>query len=510
MGDPIAKGSPITKIFLTADHFRCLVQIGSPLIMELKKRNILLCFFAALLLAVPGFAQQKGPVLFKDGDIVSFIGNSITHSGGFHNHVLIYYATRFPNEEIIFLNAGISGDNANDIFRRLEDDIMPLNADWSIVMVGMNDVNRALYAPKRVGEAGLAEQKQIAIQNFRNHLDRMLRKLSQTGTKIVLQTPSIYDQTAQLSSENYYGVNDALKECTAIVEEMAKKYDTYLVDYWQFMTQTNEQLQQQDPTATIISIDRVHPWGTGDLIMAYRFLKETGVPSTVSELKIQRGAVDKCKNCEANVEKANKSVIEFQVKSGSLPFPVEDEPQTALALELVPFIDELNREVLTLNNLRKGTYSLSIDNILIDHFTHEELAQGVNLAQYRHTPQYQQALEVREIAADYRKVQRKLRDIKLVQNRRFPVALRNAPVDEVASFIATTLDSLKASDDRKYIEMKRTFDNYLELKHQEGDLEAKLMELTGAIYETNKPTTHNYVVKRLSKSENKLLLNIEK
>ena len=253
---------------------------------------------------------------------MSFIGNSITHSGGYHNHILLYYATRFPNEEIVFLNAGISGDNANDIFRRLDDDIIPLNADWSIVMVGMNDVNRALYAPKRVGEGGLEEQKQIAIQNFRNHLNRMLNKLSQTGTKIVLQTPSIYDQTGQLSSENYFGVNDALKECAAIVEEMARKYDTYLVDYWQFMTQTNEQLQQKDPTATIISIDRVHPWGTGDLIMAYRFLEETGVPSTVAELEIKNGAVKKCINCKATVAKANKSTIEFQVKAESLPFPL--------------------------------------------------------------------------------------------------------------------------------------------------------------------------------------------
>src|SRR5690554_2172601 len=126
-------------------------QVGSILIMGIGKKRFLLCFWAALLFAIHGLAQQKAPVLFKAGDKVNFIGNSITHSGGFHNHVLLYYATRFPNEEIMFLNAGISGDNANDIFRRLEDDIIPLKADWSIVMVGMNDVNRALYAPKKIG-----------------------------------------------------------------------------------------------------------------------------------------------------------------------------------------------------------------------------------------------------------------------------------------------------------------------------------------------------------------------
>lgn len=475
--------------------------MDSILIMGLKKKSILLCFVAVLLFAIPGFAQQKSPVLFKGGESVSFIGNSITHSGGFHNHVLLYYATRFPNEEIMFLNAGISGDNANDIFRRLEDDIIPLNADWSIVMVGMNDVNRALYAPIRVGEAGLEEQKQIAIQNFHNHLDKMLRKLSQSGTKIVLQTPSIYDQTAQLSSENYFGVNDALKECTAIVEEMAIKYDTYLVDYWQFMTETNERLQQKDPTATIVSIDRVHPWGTGDLIMAYRFLKETGVPQIVAEVEIEKGVVKGCINCKASIEKADKSTIAFQVLAESLPFPLEDEPQTALALELVPFMDELNRETLKLKKLKKGTYSVSIDDILVGHFTHKELADGLNLALYRHTPQYQQALQVRDIAVAYRKVQRQLRDIKLVQNRRFSAALRNASIAEIESFIDTTLEDLRVSNPRKYSEMKKTFDNYLELKPQEKEMEAKLFELTASIYESNMPVAHAYEVKRLPKNK---------
>lgn len=471
--------------------------------MLINNKNILLCLCAALFAALPGFAQQKAPVLFKAGDKVNFIGNSITHSGGFHNHVLLYYATRFPNEEILFLNSGISGDNANDIFRRLDDDIIPPNADWSVVMVGMNDVNRALYSPKRVGEAGLDEQKQNALQNFRNHLDKMLRKLSQTETKIILQTPSIYDQTAQLASENHFGVNDALKECTAIVEEMAMKYDTYLVDYWQFMTETNERLQQNDPAATIISIDRVHPWGTGDLIMAYRFLKETGVPQTVAEVEIEKGAVKECINCTATIGKTDKSSTAFQLLAKSLPFPLEDEPQTALALELVPFMDQLNREILKLSKLKSGSYSLTIDGIFIADFTHEELAEGVNLAQYRHTPQYQQALQVRDIAVTYRKLQRQLRDIKLVQNRHFPAAIRTASISEITNFIAGTLEDLKASNARKHAEMQKTFDNYLKLKPQEKALEARLVELTASIYEINKPVAHNFEVKRLAKKSRK-------
>ena len=59
--------------------------------------------FALVLLALACPALSSAPepkadghALFRDGDRVCLIGDSITHSGTFHSHIFLYYATRFP------------------------------------------------------------------------------------------------------------------------------------------------------------------------------------------------------------------------------------------------------------------------------------------------------------------------------------------------------------------------------------------------------------------------------
>ncbi|MFT2010514.1 cellulase family glycosylhydrolase [Pontibacter sp. 13R65] len=463
--------------------------------MTLKK--IIVSLFLALLHSVPGYAQVQEGSLFKSGEKINFIGNSITHGGEYHLHVLLYYATRFPNQKVTFYNSGISGDNANDIFRRLDSEIIPKQADWSVLMAGMNDVNRALYAPSRQWEEGLVQKKQEAISNYRNHLDKVLQKLSQTGTKIILQQPTIYDQTARLATDNHAGVNDALQQCTKIVEELAKKYNAQVVDYFGFMNETNQRLQQRDPASTIISIDRIHPWATGDLIMAYQFLKETNAPQTVAAVTIEKGAVKESTNCTISALKTGKGTVSFELKAESLPFPLADEPQTNLALSLIPFNEQLNREMLKVSKLKKGRYSLSIDETFIATFNHNELAEGVNLTSYRHSPQYQQALKVKDIAASYRTVQHQLRDIKWVQYRHLPAELWDAETATVEEFITNRLNFLNTNDGRKYAEAQKYFTNYLVLKPQEKAMEAKLVELRDSMYALSQPIPHRYELKAL-------------
>ena len=63
-------------------------------------------FFAAALSAA---AVAPGEV-FRDGDVVVFFGDSITHGGYYHEYITDYYRTRFPEARIRFVNSGIGGD----------------------------------------------------------------------------------------------------------------------------------------------------------------------------------------------------------------------------------------------------------------------------------------------------------------------------------------------------------------------------------------------------------------
>ena len=69
--------------------------------------------------------------VFKNNDTVCLIGDSITHSGPYHSYVFLYYATRFPQMRLKFINCGISGDSASGMMWRLQKDVFANNATLS-------------------------------------------------------------------------------------------------------------------------------------------------------------------------------------------------------------------------------------------------------------------------------------------------------------------------------------------------------------------------------------------
>ena len=96
------------------------------------------------LLGVLANAQQP-KLLFKKGDRVCFVGNSITHNGEFHHHIMQYYVTRFPKQPVHFFNAGVKGDVTGGILQRMDGDILKHKPTHAVIMIGMNDVQRHLY-----------------------------------------------------------------------------------------------------------------------------------------------------------------------------------------------------------------------------------------------------------------------------------------------------------------------------------------------------------------------------
>lgn len=260
------------------------------------RKSALLISLALLTVFYVCRAQSTSDVVLKDGDKVNFIGNSITHAGEFHNFILLYYATRFPEANVTFYNSGIWGDNANSFLRRMDEDILNKPAHYSVVMAGMNDVNRALYAAANQGDPEIEAKKQRALSDYRGYMELVIQRLQEAKTEVILQKPSIYDQTGDLPAENMYGVNDALQQCAVIVDELAAEYNLMVVDYWTILNTLNQQVQASDPKATLISNDRIHPDTPGNFIMAYQFLKDTGVPRTVAGINISDGKLKQSKN----------------------------------------------------------------------------------------------------------------------------------------------------------------------------------------------------------------------
>lgn len=436
---------------------------------------------ALLVVSHGAMAQITDDLSFRNGERVRFIGNSITHGGEFHAFIQLYYATRFPDRKVEFHNLGIWGDNANSFLRRMDDDILARPADYSIIMAGMNDVNRALYAASRQNDPDIEARKQRALDDYRGYLTRVIEKLLSTGSTVILQKPSIYDQTGDLPAENLMGVNDALGKCGVIIDELATAYSLRVVDYWTILNELNGKVQAANPKATLISNDRVHPGTAGHFIMACEFLRSTGAPKFVADVQIAAGTLRTAKNCIVSDITTSDSTLSFGYEANSLPFPVPDA--ASAALDLVPFSDELNSERLVVRDLPHPVYTLTIGGFFIGNFSREQLAGGINLALEKRTPQYKQAVRVRSMTTEYRTLQRTLRDIRRIEINYLPASLRNATFTEIKPYI----DDLRKSGDPLYTANRSLFDNYLTQKPRETQTREAVAATLDGMYRINKP-----------------------
>jgi lysophospholipase L1-like esterase len=338
-------------------------------------KNVFLLFSLSILFQF----QLKSQTLaqFEHGDRIVFLGNSITSNGEFHHNIRLFYQTRFPQKNIQFFNAGVSGDVTGGILRRIDEDVMIHQPTHVIIMIGMNDVERGLYGQYPTTHADTLQKRQQAIDKYKINLEKIVVNLMAKNVKIALQKPSIYDQTGQLKAKNNLGVNDALKTCANFIETLSQKYLIPTIDYWSIMAAKNYELQLKDPTKTIVSNDRVHPGAEGHLLMAYQFLKTTHAPEIISSITLGK-SIKKSKAINSKISDLFKSdsTIKFTLFENSLPFPITDDQK--LITEIVPFVQDLNQEKLVVKSLKAGNYALRIEGNLVGNFSEKDLKYGIN------------------------------------------------------------------------------------------------------------------------------------
>ncbi len=473
------------------------------LTVKLLKSGIIYLTISVLFLTLVSqkvFSQNLHTPVFKDGDRVCFVGNSITNNAQFYNFVNLYYATRYPERRIVFINCGISGDVTQGVINRMKGDILVNNPTWSVLMIGMNDVNRDLYAKSRQNEAGIAQKKEEALALYLKNLEIIIQELTKDGRRLIIQKPSIYDQTSKLAAENLFGVNDALKQCADFTQVLADKYNLPVVDYWTILTEVNRTIHKKDSTATIVGKDRVHPGAPGHLVMAYEFLKSTGADEYVSKMVIGKRVKKSNRhsdNCSIRNIVFRKGKIEFEVKEGSLPFPVEQDAKPAL--DLVPFTDRFNQEVLQVADIPYGEYQLSIDGLQIGTYTSMELRKGINLALIENTPQYLQSVKIMALYTEYRNTQAIYRNIVTVEICNLPDSLKNASLERKEIFLNEDLEQ-KRKTANNYEYYKWRFGSYISNKNAQAEIEKKIPELIEDVSRTNKPVFHTFSLEKAKTS----------
>jgi len=450
-----------------------------------------LCTSLIALLSSCVFAEAPK---FQNSDRVCFIGDSITQQAHYHTQILLFYATRFPQMRLTTWNCGLAGDSAAGAVRRYAWDIAPRKPTVATIMLGMNDVGRSLYAEDKSGPQVEARRRQ-AIGSNTNNMGKLVGLLAQDGARIILITPSLFDQTGNQKTERLFGVNDALKACGEAARNLAHQHKQGFVDFNGPMEDMNKTGQGRDPNFTIVGNDRVHPGPVGHLVMAYLFLRAQGMSPTVAHMEIDaaRRTIVVQDNCEISALSMTNGTLSFACLENALPFPTDTTNQEAL--RLVPFMAELNRETLKVSGLPDGQHQVWIDGKLVLETTAAALRDGVNMAAVKETPQYQQAQNVHRLVTQRAEIEsRKLRIFAQVEHSFFSGLKERSPEIE-RKVLEEGLAAAKKSDSVLGRYRAGVIEAYWKLIPEKENFERQAAERMVEVYVANKPKPHHYAIR---------------
>ena len=396
------------------------------------------------------------------------------------------------------LNGGIGGDTAYDMNKRLDGDIFPMKPSVLMVTFGMNDSGYFEYNgdnPKEFGE----QKYQESIKNYQQ-MEKRFKDLP--DTRIVMVGTSPYDETVQLKENVPFKTkNETIKRIVEYQKESAAKNNWEFTDLNAPMVALNQQNQQKDPAFTLCGSDRIHPDNDGHMVMAYLFLKAQGfVGKEVAEMEInanKKQAV-KAENCTISNIKKNGKDLSFDYLAEALPYPLDtiargwgQKKGQAEATKVIPFMDEMNREVLKVTGL-KGDYKLLIDEEEIGIWSGDDLAKGINLAAESKTPQYQQALTVMHLNEYRWEIERTFREYAWCQFGFFQQqGLLFANDRKAIEIMDENVDKNVWLKGRRDMYSKMMLDPVREAREQEMEV------LINKIYEVNKPVVRKILLRKI-------------
>ena len=449
------------------------------------KTNVLI-LLALFLLSLTATAQQVSP--FKENDRVVFLGNSITDGGHYHSYIWLYYMTRFPEMNLTVLNAGVGGDRAEEMFKRLDGDVFPKNPTVLITTFGMNDTGYFEY--NEPGAEEFADKRVQESYDWYKKIESRYKKLN--NTRIVLMGGSPYDETAKIENNPFRNKSKAMLRIVDFQRKAAIENGWEFLDLGAPMTEINEREQKADQSFTLCGNDRIHPDNDGHMVMAYFFLKAQGFKGKeVADIEIDasKSVVKSASNCTISGLAKTTDGIRFDYLAKALPYPLDtvargwgQEKSQALATKVVPFMEEMNGEILKVNGL-KGNYRLLIDNEEIGTWSADEFSKGINLATLTNTPQYQQALKIMFLNEERWEIERRFRDYMWLQYTLFW---------KKDMLFQDNQESIKVYDEnlengwvrsKRDLYSKAMFPEVREAWQKEMDL------LTSMIYKINKPLT---------------------
>jgi len=427
---------------------------------------------------------------FESGSRVCFLGDSITHNGIWSRDVMLYYVTRFPDRDIVFINAGQGGDNAyNARVARLETDVVARRPTDIVLMFGMNDVMRTNYMVGASAEQIALQRRKIDDygQNIRLLLKGLREKVP--GARLYCMTPSPFDDSAiyPKPTAEHFGADGGIAAEAQHLVDAANELGLEIIDQNATLNAYFRRRRQTAPKITF-SADRVHPNNAIHFFMACTFLKAQSVSPIISDVRLMEGRILGTRNASVSDLVWKEDVISFRVLEKALPWPTTEAERDVV--ETLDIGDDFNQQNLAFTALPKGRWTLRIDGKKIVTADERAWAAGVNLGVIRTTPQYEQALKVYAKCAELYKIMidRQADGFALRRSVDHQMKLKKlnpASAADRAKYYAVKRPTLKGSSLRVHDLLMEHYDNFDTFAAECDGFSAQLRDLA-------KPTVHAY------------------
>jgi lysophospholipase L1-like esterase len=445
--------------------------------------------FALLLMsAASGFCEGKALAEpFKKNERIVFFGDSITHGGKSHMLVLLAQAVRHPGSNVMIMNGGISGDTAGGGLKRLDCDILSKNPDRVFIMFGMNDVGITNYNGKNDEKTKAARAR--SLNRYKSNMEKCIEKLMAAGKKVVLITPTPYDEyTNQFNTNKFIGANEiGLAECAETVRVLAEKYKIRYIDFHKPLTGILKK-----GLGIFIRSDRVHPSSAGHAVMAAILLESLGEKPL--RIRCEIDAVSgkyTAKNVKITNLKTTPERVSFRYTPATLMFPLNANMKKAETI--YPVAAAFNDEKLSVKKLAKGVYDINAEGCALGKFSSEQLATGLDMPYFK-TPAYYNAVRADNTRQRIYVLNSKLRGIVMMRTTAKAYGKCDTMQDEFAA-LDTFLQTPSVKGRQYYINMVNAY------KKDRPKKEAYQKELDGLyakLYASAKTCGFNIMIRKVN------------
>ncbi|HEX3872030.1 MAG TPA: GDSL-type esterase/lipase family protein, partial [Pirellulales bacterium] len=144
------------------------------------------CLFVLLIAGHSTADEPKAPlpkVTLAQGDMIVFLGDSITQQCLYTQYVEDYFYTRMPHTRLKFHNSGVGGDKVGDALARFDRDVAAYKPKYVTVLLGMNDGSYKQF-------------DQAIFQAYHDGMLALVNKIVSIGATPILITPTMYDARA--------------------------------------------------------------------------------------------------------------------------------------------------------------------------------------------------------------------------------------------------------------------------------------------------------------------------